>query len=260
MIISLSGKRALVTGGGTGLGQGIVKALASAGAEVAFTSRKQSSLSKTLKLLDEPKKHFPIKINVNKKNNIKKLHKILNKKFGKIDILINNVGHTFNITDPFTNINNWKKVMDLNCFTAIEMVNEFIKDMKKKNWGRIVNITSIAGMEISGPSTYNISKHALTAYTKSVGRQLAIEKRNIVMTAVAPGILMTQEGRWGTTYKRNSEHTKKYIKQRTALKRFGKMEEITGIITFLCSDKASFFHSTVIHADGGQSRNYQSNL
>ena len=260
MIISLKGKRALVTGGGTGLGQSIVKSLESAGATVAFTSRKHSSLSNTLKILDEPKKHFPVKIDVNKKNNIKKLYKILNKKFGKIDILINNVGHTLNITDPFTNINNWKKIMDLNCFTAIEMVNVFIKDMKKKNWGRIVNITSIAGMEISGPSTYNISKHALTAYTKSVGRQLALEKRNIVMTAVAPGILMTQEGRWGKTFTAKSKHTKNYIKHRTALKRFGKMDEITGIITFLCSDRASFFHSTVIHADGGQSRNYQSNI
>ena len=67
MIISLKGKRALVTGGGTGLGQSIVKSIASAGATVAFTSRKQSSWSNTLKLLDEPKKRFPVKIDVNKK-------------------------------------------------------------------------------------------------------------------------------------------------------------------------------------------------
>ena len=92
------------------------------------------------------------------------------------------------------------------------------KRYEKEKLGRIVNITSIAGMEISGPSTYNISKHALTAYTKSVGRQLALEKRNIVMTAVAPGILMTQEGRWGKTFTAKSKHTKNYIKHRTALK------------------------------------------
>ena len=86
--------------------------------------------------------------------------------------------------------------MDLNFFTAVNVTNKFIKDMKKKNWGRIINITSIAGIEISGPSTFNASKAALTAYTRSVGRQLAIEKRNIVMTAVAPGIIATERGHW----------------------------------------------------------------
>ena len=65
----------------------------------------------------------------------------------------------------------------------------------KKEIGRIINITSIAGLEISGPSTFNVSKAALTAYTRSVGRQLAVEK-NIVMTAVAPGVIPTEKGHW----------------------------------------------------------------
>ena len=129
--------------------------------------------------------------------------------------------------------------------------------MKKRNWGRIVNITSIAGLEVSGPSTYNVSKAALTAYTRSVGRQLAIEKRNIVMTALAPGVIPTEKGHWN---KKNlkSPHSLKYLKNRTALGRFGKIEEITGIVTFMCSDKASFFHGAILQPDGGQSRQYMS--
>ena len=147
--------------------------------------------------------------------------------------------------------------MKLNFLLAVEVVNRFVGDMKKQNWGRIVNITSIAGMEISGPSTYNVSKAALTAYTKSVGRALAIEKRNVVMTAVAPGVVVTKKGRWNKkTIK--LKHAKNYLKNRTALGRFGKMDEITGIVVFLSSDMASFFHSTIIHADGGQSRHYMS--
>ena len=66
--------------------------------------------------------------------------------------------------------------MNLN-FTSVNVINNFIGDMKKNNWGRIINITSVAGMEISGPSTFNVSKAALTSYTKSVGRSLAIEKK-----------------------------------------------------------------------------------
>ena len=80
----------------------------------------------------------------------------------------------------------------------------------KKNWGRIINITSVAGMEISGPSTFNASKAALTAYSKSVGRALAIEK-NIVMTAVAPGVIVTKEGHWNSKTSK-SKHAKNYLK------------------------------------------------
>ena len=145
--------------------------------------------------------------------------------------------------------------MRLNFLTAVEVVNLFVSDMKKNNWGRIINITSVAGMEISGPSTYNASKAALTAYTKSVGRALALEKRNVVMTAVAPGVIITKKGYWNKKTI-NSKHAKNYLKNRTALGRFQKMDELTGIVVFLSSDHASFFHSSIIHADGGQSKHY----
>ena len=106
---------------------------------------------------------------------------------------MNNIGHTLEVKDPFSKVENWEKVMRLNFLTSVETVNYFISGMKKKNWGRIINITSVAGMEISGPSAFNASKAALTAYSKSVGRQLALEKRNIVMTALAPGIVLTEK-------------------------------------------------------------------
>jgi len=258
MIISLKNKKALVTGGGAGIGQSIVKALAASGASVAFTSRKKTSLNETLKILGNKSKHKAYQINLSKKENVKKLYKKVKKDFGNIDILINNIGHTLNKKNPFSKIKDWEDVMRLNFFTSVEMVNYFIKDMKKKNWGRIVNITSVAGMEISGPSTFNASKAALTAYTKSVGRALALEKRNIVMTAVAPGIVLTKGGHWDKILKNNPRHAKKYLKERSPLGRFGTMDETTGIVVFLSSDHASFFHGSIFHADGGQSKHYMS--
>ena len=257
MIISLKNKRALVTGGGTGIGQYIVKALAESGAKVAFTSRNKSHIKDTLKLLKKKSDHFGYQIDLSNLKNIKKFKQIINKKFGKIDILINNIGHTLNVKDPFCSIEDWKKVMNLNFFTSVNVINNFIDDMKKNNWGRIINITSVAGMEISGPSTFNVSKAALTSYTKSVGRSLAIEKKNVVMTAVAPGIIITKKGHWNFKTAK-SLHAKKYLKDRSALGRFGTMDELTGIIVFLSSDKASFFHSSIIHADGGHSKHYMS--
>tara|TARA_Y100000294_G_C8527349_1_gene325479 strand:- start:85 stop:873 length:789 start_codon:yes stop_codon:yes gene_type:complete len=257
MIINLKNKRALVTGGGTGIGQSIVKALADAGASVAFTSRKKNSLKETYKLLGNKNKHLPCQIDLFKKGNVDKLYKKLNREFGTIDIIINNIGHTLNKKNPFAPIEDWEKTMRLNFLIAVEVVNRFVGNMKKQNWGRIINITSIAGMEISGPSTFNASKAALTAYTKSVGRALALEKRNIVMTAVAPGIVVTKKGNWNKKTIQ-LKHTIDYLKNRTALGRFGKMDEITGIVVFLSSDLASFFHSSIIQVDGAQSRHYRS--
>ena len=255
MNINLKGKVALVTGGATGIGKGIAIALSNANAKVIITSRQKKELVKTLKKLN--KKCVGINLDITKSDCLNQLHDEVINKHKTIDILVNNVGHTLGIKDPFAPIEDWMKVIDLNLYTTINVTNKFIPHMKKKNWGRIVNITSIAGLEVSGPSTFNVSKAALTAYTRSVGRQLAIEKRNIVMTAVAPGVVPTENGHWNNKNLK-SKHALSYLKNRTALGRFGTMDERTGIVTFMCSDKASFFHGAILQPDGGQSRQYMS--
>jgi 3-oxoacyl-[acyl-carrier protein] reductase len=234
MKIDLSGKIALVTGGATGIGKGIAIALSKANATVIITSRRKTDIQNTLKVLGN-KNSFGFNIDLSKKKNVKILYKKIKSKFSKVDILINNIGHTLNIKDPFADVKKWEEVMNLNFFTAVNVTNNFITDMKKDNWGRIVNITSIAGLEISGPSTFNASKAALTAYTRSVGRQLALEKRNIVMTAVAPGVIITEKGHWNPNNIK-SKHAKQYLKNRTAIGRFGTMDELVGIIVFLSSE------------------------
>ena len=253
MKIDLKNKIALVTGGATGIGKGVAKALADSNAKVIVTSRSKKDLENISK--NYKNKICGYNLDLTKEEDLSELHKCILKKFKKIDILVNNIGHTLNIKDPFSNVNNWKKVMDLNFFTAVNVTNKLIDGMKKNNWGRIINITSVAGLEISGPSSFNVSKAALTAYTRSVGRQLALEKRNIVMTAVAPGIIATERGHWNKNNIK-SKHAKSYLKNRTALGRFGTIDEFSGIIVFLSSDKASFFHGSIIQPDGGQSRQY----
>ena len=244
-----------MTGGATGLGKGIAIALSKANAKVIITSRNKRDVKETLKLLNKNSTGFVLDLTNNK--DLDKLHSNIKKKFNNVDILINNIGHTLKVKDPFAKSKDYEKVMKLNFLTTVNVINKFISGMKKKNWGRIINITSIAGLEISGPSAFNASKAALTAYTRSVGRQLAIEKRNIVMTCVAPGIIPTERGHWNSK-NINSRHAKKYLKKRTALGRFGTIDELTGIIVFLSSDKGSFFHGSIMQPDGGQSRQYMS--
>jgi 3-oxoacyl-[acyl-carrier protein] reductase len=255
--IDLSNKVALISGGAQGLGRKFTEDIADSGATVVYTSRNTQALVALEKVLSAKGiSNVGLPIDLNQSGGVAKLIESLDSLGLEIDILINNIGHTMEVTSPFGEISDWKKVMDLNFFVHIEVTNALLPNMKRRNWGRIVNITSIAGLEVSGPAPFNASKAALTAYTRSVGRLLAIENPGVVMTAVAPGIVMTEGGHWENILKSNPKHAQKYLKDRTALGRFGEESEISGIVTFLASDYASFFHGSIIQVDGGQSRGY----
>ncbi len=258
MDINLNGKNALVTGGANGLGRDISLKLSQSGARVAFTSRDSKALSELSAELGQS--HLALNYDISCSQDLEIAYKKIISEFGHIDILINNVGHTLEIKDPYVvTKKQLNSVMNLNFFSHVEMINKVLPGMKERNWGRIVNITSLAGLEISGPAPFNAAKAALTAYTKSVGRLLALERRNIVMTAVAPGIVVTKGGHWEKMLKEAPDHAEKYLKERAALGRFGTEDEVNGIVVFLASDHASFFHGSIIQVDGGQSRHYMYN-
>jgi 3-oxoacyl-[acyl-carrier protein] reductase len=255
MNFGIKEKNALVTGGANGIGKSITEGLANEGVNIFFTSR---SLKKILEMENTLKKYNVrckgIKVDFLKKNS---LNNFLNKiKKLKIDILVNNAGHTLDIKDPYCNINDWHKLMKVNFDTPVQIVNAVVPYMKKVKWGRIVNITSCAGLENSGPVTYTVSKAALTAYTRTMGRILATESKNIVMTAVFPGVVVTKGGHWEKILKTNPKHAEKYLKERCPLGRFGKVDEISPVVIFYCSQLASFSHGAIIPVDAGQSRHF----
>jgi len=131
MIIDLSGKTALVTGGAIGLGKGIAQALSNANANVIITSRSNKNITDTMKVLNE--KSYGYNLDLTKSKNLDTLYSKIKKKYKKVDILVNNIGHTLNIKDPFAPIQDWAKVLELNFLTAVNVNNKFIKDMKKTN-------------------------------------------------------------------------------------------------------------------------------
>ena len=218
MNLGLEGKRALVTGGARGIGLAIVGALQAEGCIVQITTRTIAQMPDF-----------------------------------DVDILVNNAGGTLDITDPYCEAADWWRVMDLNFHLAVRTSNAVIPHMKARGWGRIVNITSIAGLENSGPVPYCAAKAALTAYTHSMGRVLATESPGIVMCAVAPGVIKTEGGHWD---KAAPEHTAKYLAERVPTKRFQTMAEIAPLVAFYCSVHASACHGAIIAADQGQSRHY----
>jgi NAD(P)-dependent dehydrogenase (short-subunit alcohol dehydrogenase family) len=255
MDLKIEGKTALVTGGCNGIGKSISLALANEGVNLTLTTRNKSKVKNFIKELTE----FDIKVKIIEldflKNNwFKKFKRSIAK--DKFDILVNNAGHTLNITNPYCDIEDWNKIIELNFLAPVQISNLVIPKMKKNNWGRIVNITSVAGLENSGPVTYCVSKAQLTAYSRVMGRILATENQNIVMTAVFPGVIATKGGHWEKMKKKNPSHVKRYLASRTPLKRFGSEKEVADAVLFHCSELASFSHGAIIAVDGGQSKNY----
>ncbi len=257
MDLGLKGKKALVTGSSTGIGKAIAIDLADEGVQVVLTSRNEKRLKKVFEMLGGEKAgHYSIVTGLTDEGEPEKVAKEIWKNFGKLDIVVNNAGDTLGITNPYCPISDWRKVFRLNLEVAVELNNLFIPDMKRKKWGRIVNISANASLENSGPVVYCSSKAAYTAYTRCMGRVLAMESPNVVMSAVLPGVVLTEEGHWATALKERPEHAKKYLKDRCTLGRFGRPDEISPTVVLLCSTLASFSHGAIVPVDAGQAKHF----
>lgn len=255
MELGIRGKKAFITGGATGIGKAIVLELAKEGVKVAFTSRKESDVKALLEELGgKSSGHYGIVSDIAEEGAPKAATDQVIRDFGHVDIVVNNVGDTLGILDPLCPISDWRKIFRLNLEVHIEVNNAFIPEMKKKKWGRIVNISAGASMENSGPVPYCSAKAAYTAYTRSMGRVLAQD--HIVMSAVLPGVVFTERGHWATVIKERPEHAEKYLQERTVLKRFGQPEEISPMVVMLCSELASFCQGSIVPVEGGQARHY----
>jgi len=257
MILGIEGKRALVTGGATGIGKAIAIALAKEGAKVVITSRRPDRLiSAVSELRALGVGHGGIESNLTNGGEPEKVIGIIREQYGPLDIVVNNVGDTLGIVDPYCSVADWIRLFQLILGVAIEINNLVIPDMRTKGWGRIVNITAGAGMENSGPVPYSSLKAAFTAYSRSMGRVLALENTGIVMSAVLPGVVLTEEGHWSEVLKTRPEHAEKYLQDRTVLRRFGRPDEISPMVTLLCSELASFCIGSIVPVEGGQARHY----
>jgi 3-oxoacyl-[acyl-carrier protein] reductase len=133
------------------------------------------------------------------------------------------------------------------------LINEaFIPAMINNKWGRICHVSSISALENQGPPAYCATKSALNAYVRSLGRYVA--EHNVILTSVMPGAIFTDGGYWDQASVERPDHVEKYLNERMAIKRFGKLDEVANIITFMVSDLTSFTPGTSFLVDGGQGR------
>lgn len=256
MDLGIRGKVALVTGGASGIGHAVVKELSQNGCRVFYTSRKEPRKLSNNEMSSYEFQPQLLNINVAMEDGPKLLHNELYKLGVQVDILVNNIGDTLGILDPFCSLEDWRRIYRLNLECHVETNNLFLPFMMGQKWGRIVNISANASLENSGPVPYCSIKAAYTAYTRSMARVLA--KSGVVMSTVLPGVVITEEGHWQNVLKNNPDHAEKYLKERTPIERFGETDEISPFVALLCSQKASFAVGSIHAIDGGQARHYYS--
>jgi 3-oxoacyl-[acyl-carrier protein] reductase len=252
MKLGIEGRTALVTGAGRGLGEGICRELASEGVTVIASARTEADLQNLINGLPNRDRHHYFVADFSAKDGVESLVDYMKKTRLQPDIVVNNVGGNLDFTDPLGPSSEWRQVMSLNVEVAIDINRAVIPSMRQKKWGRICHVSSISALENQGPPAYCAAKSALNAYVRSLGRYVASD--NVILTSIMPGAVFTTGGYWDIAGKSRPEHVEKYLSERMAIKRFGDVEEISGVVAFLVSERASFCVGSCVLVDGGQGR------
>jgi 3-oxoacyl-[acyl-carrier protein] reductase len=253
MDLGIKGKLALVTGAGRGLGEGICHSLAQEGVRILATARTAADLERLVhELGGAAAGHIALPLDIATTDGPAKLIAYAQARGLQPDIVVNNVGGNLGYTDPLGSVDEWQQVMRLNVEVALEINRAFIPQMQTRKWGRICHVSSISALENQGPPAYCAAKAALNAYVRSLGRYVSAD--NVILTSVMPGAVFTKDGYWDHTSRDRPAHVEKYLNERMAIRRFGRIEEISELVTFLCSDRSSFCVGSALLADGGQGR------
>jgi NAD(P)-dependent dehydrogenase (short-subunit alcohol dehydrogenase family) len=244
-LFNLEGKNAIVTGASRGLGKAMAISLAKAGANVAVTDVLDTSETvKEIKKLH--RKSFGLKVDVCNKSDVESMVKEIQKKFGRIDILVNNAGILRTGDAEKLNKEDWDKVIEINLTGQFLCAQAVGRHMIENKSGKIINISSIAGLSGYASSTpYSASKAGVISLTKTLAAEWG--KYNINVNAICPGVFATDM----TDDYLKDEQFINMINTKVPLARYAQPDELVGTVIYLASKASDYVtgHSVVI--DGG---------
>ena len=242
---SLQGSVALVTGASRGIGRAVAQALAAEGATVVVNYARSGTAAEELvsQIAADGGSAIALQADVSKADEVEKLISSVLETFGRIDILVNNAGITRDTLLLRMKPEDWQAVIDLNLTGVFLCTRAVAKTMLKQRAGRIINIASVAGqMGNPGQANYSAAKAGVIGFTKTVAKEMA--PRGVTVNAVAPGFIETDM----TSELPNTDDILKFI----PLGRFGKPEDIAGMVRFLAADPAAaYITGQVFNVDGG---------
>ena len=242
---NLSNRVAIVTGGAQGFGLSITERFIQSGAKVIIWDVDKEAAKTALKKINSKNCIYQI-VDVTNFEEIKKNLDDIESNFGKIDIFINNAGITgMNTTVAEYPLEEWNKVIDLNLNAVFYCCKAVVPFMLKNNYGRIVNIASIAGKEGNpNASAYSSSKAGVVGLTKSLGKELAL--KNIAVNCVTPAAAKTR------IFDQMTQEHIDYMLSKIPRNRFAKVNELASLVTWLASEENSFSTSAVFDLSGGR--------
>tara|TARA_A100000164_G_C21929603_1_gene784891 strand:+ start:2318 stop:3070 length:753 start_codon:yes stop_codon:yes gene_type:complete len=243
--LNLKNKVAVVTGSSRGIGKTIANGLFHNDCKIALISRNYDDLLKAKNEIGGDNESIKIySCDISDFNEVQNVFKKIIEEFRTIDILINNAGLTKDNLLLRIKEQDWDRVVDVNlkgCFNTIKAVT---KQMIRNKSGRIINISSVIGqIGNAGQVNYAASKAGILGLTKSLAKELG--SRNITVNAVAPGYIETD------MTDNLSEDIRNELYQKIPLNRLGSSKDVTNLVLFLSSDKASYITGQVMNVDGG---------
>ena len=242
----LANQVAVVTGAGRGIGQAIAERLVSLGAKVAAVSRSESNARRTADALNAatPDSARAYAADVSDPAAIAAVAKQILADFERVDILVNNAGVTRDGLSMKMSESDWDTVLDTNLKGAFFFIQAFQRSMLRQRRGRIINISSVAGLTgNAGQANYSASKAGLVGLTKSLARELA--SRSITVNAVAPGFIVTD------MTNELPDDVKTKVTANIPLARFGQADEIAAAVAYLAGPDAGYVTGQVLYVDGG---------
>ena len=232
-------KTALVTGASRGIGKAIAEKLKADNYKVLGTATSDSGVD-TLNSNDIE----GYLLDLNSKDSIENFWSKLESDNKTISVLVNNAGITRDNIILRMSDEEWSDIMNVHLYGTFQLSKRALKMMLKKKWGRIINISSAsASIGNRGQSNYAAAKAGVEAFTKSLAKEVG--KRDITINAVAPGFISTD------MTENNKGVNADYLVKEIPLGRFGKPEEVASLISFMCSDGASYITGQTIHINGG---------
>jgi 2-deoxy-D-gluconate 3-dehydrogenase len=245
-LFDLTGKVAVVTGAGRGLGQGLAIGLAEAGADLALVVN-QSAPDETAQTVEKlGRRAVVIRADLSHEAGASAVVKETLEAFGKVDILVNNAGIIRRAPAADHAYSDWQQVLDVNLNSVFLLCQSFGREMLKQGSGKIINIASMLSFQggITVPG-YTASKHAVTGLTKALANEWAGQGINV--NAIAPGYMSTDN----TEALRNDENRNRQILERIPAARWGTPDDMKGPVVFLASDAANYMSGHVLCVDGG---------
>lgn len=255
MDLGIADRVAIVTGSSRGIGRACAESLLDEGVKVVVSGRDQARLDKTVKELGQKGKVLGVRADLTKDAEVKALVDKTVDAFGQVDIVVNSAASV--IPSEFFAIaeQQWTQIFEEKLNGYARMLRHAVPLMRQRKWGRIVNVSGVAGRQPHAPTiTVGLNNAAVLNMTKALAGALA--KDNITMNAVIPHIIDTDRQaetmtEWAKITGQSEDAVRKERVSKIPLNRMGRPREVGDAVAFLASERASFITGTALHVDGG---------